>query len=138
MNKKITSYLLAGAVALAITSFTQEAQAGSFSIHVGGHHGSHHGSSHVTHYRPAKHRCSYRNIAVERFYYDDCGYRVYYTDYQRVKTCDSYHQKQHKKHRKNNRYYDNRRGHYSQQGNHYSNHYQRPVRVTYRNRVVHR
>jgi hypothetical protein len=117
MRRKITSYLLAGAVTLAITSFTQNAHAGSFSIQVGNHHGSHH---HVRHYSPPKHRCTYRTIAVERYYYDDCGYRVYYTDYQKVKTCDSYHRK-HQRH-KNSRRYD--RGHYGHSSHHqtYSTH----------------
>jgi hypothetical protein len=58
-------------------------------------------------YRPVPrpvHVCHYDSRPVSRYRHDDCGRRVYYTEYVRVRTCDDYH-------RGHQRYADYDRGH---------------------------
>jgi len=135
MNKKIASTIFAGAIALAITSFSSPASAGSFSIQIGSHHGSHH----YKHYDRSHHRCTYRTVAVERFYYDECGYKVYYTDYERVRSCDSYHKKHNKhkyskKYHKHNKHKHHERVYDTHHGNARTIHRDRPITISYSGR----
>ena len=58
--------------------------------------------------REPVHVCHYDSRPVSRYYVNDCGRRVYYTEYVRYRTCDDYHRGHH-------RYADYDRGH---RGNH--------------------
>jgi len=38
-----------------------------------------------------RHVCSWDRVPVTRVRYDDCGRRIYYTEYTKVRVCDDYH-----------------------------------------------
>lgn len=40
-----------------------------------------------------RHVCSWDRVPVTRVGYDECGRRIYYTEYVKVRTCDDYHRR---------------------------------------------
>jgi len=97
----------------AADSFSVSVHTPGVSVGYSNHHG--HDSGYVSVYQPAPrpvvvysppapvycpppvvvhrpvHVCRYDSRPVTRYYRDDCGRRVYYTEYVRVRTCDDYH-----------------------------------------------